>query len=136
MSQIRFLLRAILTMTAVCAIASSCEKVTFKEPPAPPPLDTTKYISFSNEIVPIFQAENCTSCHNAGFQTPDFTADQYNALVVNGDITPADSMAYKANPDASKFYHWLTTNDEHIPRTNASEKALIRLWVSQGARNN
>ena len=128
MSGLKMFIRIIFTIAVICVIASSCEKVIFLPPP---PLDTTKYISFDTIIKPIFSKQGCINCHYTGRQDPDLSVDQYNSLVPKY-IKLSDSL----NPEASEFYQWITTNSDHIPRTTTAEKASIKLWISQGVRNN
>jgi hypothetical protein len=128
MSGLKMFIRIIFTIAVICALASSCEKVIFLPPP---PLDTTKYISFDTIIKPIFSKQGCINCHYTGRQDPDLSVDPYNALVPKY-IKLSDSL----NAEASEFYQWITTNSDHIPRTTTTEKASIKLWISQGVRNN
>ena len=128
MSGLKLIIRITFAVAVICMIASSCEKVTFAPPP---PLDTTKYISFDTIIKPIFSKEGCINCHYTGNQAPDFSIDPYNTLVPQY-IQLSDS----ANPAGSHFYNWITTNSDHILRTTNADKANIFLWIKQGVRKN
>jgi hypothetical protein len=128
MSGLKMFIRLFFTIAAICAIASSCEKVIFPPPPGP---DTTKLISFDTIIKPIFSSDGCLACHSSAANPPNLKTNPYNALVPQY-ILPGDS----ANPESSVFYNWITTNNDHIPRTSATDKANIKLWISQGVRNN
>jgi hypothetical protein len=128
MSGLKMFIRIIFTIAVICAIASSCEKITFLPPPPP---DTTKYLSFDTIIKPIFTKDGCIICHG-GTQDPNLKNDPYDALISGGFLKRSDSL----DPQASIFYNWITTNSDHIPRTSTSDKANILLWIKQGVRNN
>jgi hypothetical protein len=128
MSGLKMFIRLFFTIAAICAIASSCEKVIFPPPPGP---DTTKLISFDTIIKPIFSSDGCLTCHSSAANPPKLSVDPYHALVPRY-IQLSDSL----NPESSEFYNWMTTNNDHIPRTTITDKANIKLWISQGVRNN
>jgi hypothetical protein len=128
MSGLKMCIRLIFSIAAICAIASSCERVIYPLPPGP---DTTKYISFDTIIKPIFSNDGCLTCHSSAANPPKLSTDPYNALVP-AYIQLSDSI----NPESSLFYNWITTNSDHIPRTSAADKANIKLWISQGVRHN
>ena len=125
---LKLLIRIVFTIATICLIATSCEKVIFLPPP---PLDTTKYISFDTIIKPIFSKQGCINCHYTGRQDPDLSVDPYNSLIPKY-LKLSDSL----KPAASEFYQWITTNSDHIPRTSILDKENILLWISQGVRNN
>ena len=126
MSTIKLFICLLIAGFAVIMLTPSCEKYTFKEEGIS--VDTITIISFSQDIVPVFK--NCTSCHN-GAQNPNLKDNPYNSLVPN-----YVSVADTSNPTASTFYHWITTDDAHIPRTTTPQKSLIWNWIKQGVKNN
>jgi len=119
----------------ICIVAgmfyfSSCEKYTFRVETLPPVdtsgTDTTDYVSYSNEVQPIFNAK-CISCHK-GTRPPDLRADNsYKSLTDGGYVNPpaADSKLYK-----------MITSSSHSSMTTQADKNTIYLWIAQGAKNN
>ena len=98
------------------------------EEPLDPTDPDTPDISFSSEIVPIFEAK-CTACHSTGNQMPDLTSgNAFNSINSSRYVNttdPASSLIYtKASPDG-----------DHIKYTEA-EAALVLTWITQGAQNN
>ena len=109
---------------------SSCEKYTFRVEKLPPDdtttTDSTKFVSFSKSVQPIFDA-NCIGCHK-GSRNPDLRAENsYNSLTNGGYVNPpaAESKLYKQITSAS-----------HSSLTKPPEKDTIYLWIAQGAKNN
>jgi hypothetical protein len=83
-------------------------------------------ISFHNDVQIIFDAHNCTDCHNTN-RNPDLREEfAFNSLV------PAYVTPYK--PDQSALYTFLfedrhrDLNDEHL--------VIIKAWINQGANDN
>ncbi len=119
----------------ICIVAgvfyfSSCEKYTFRVETLPPVdtggTDTTNYVSFSDEVQPVFTAK-CISCHK-GTRPPDLRAENsYKALTDGGFVSSpaADSKLYKKIISSS-----------HSSMTSQAEKNIIYLWIAQGAKNN
>jgi len=98
-----------------------------------PPIDGGTEISFSTQILPIFNSgNNCTSCHKPGRTSPDLTAanaySQINQSKYINTANPAESLIYKVpSPNGTTHRHKTYT---------ASEAALILAWIQQGAKNN
>jgi len=103
---------------------SGC-KYDFILPEEVPPIDTTKPISFSKQIVPVF-TEKCISCHDK--QTPKLTS-----AVVYTQIFP--NYVNTASPENSKIYS-LPVSGKHYAKFSDSEAALVLAWIKQGASNN
>jgi hypothetical protein len=87
-------------------------------------------ISFSSDIVPIFESK-CTACHTTGKQRPDLSAaNAYSSLNSTRYLNSSDaelSFIYtKPNPDASGTHQ----------KYSAGEAALVLGWIQQGAKNN
>ena len=96
--------------------------------------DSTTVVSFSADIIPIFNnGNNCTTtaCHVTGKQAPDLTPDKaFNALNSSRyiDATPNQSKIYLyAHPD---------TNTHTRKKYNSVQAAKILKWIEQGAKNN
>ncbi len=98
-------------------------------------------VSFVNDVQPVFD-QNCTSCHpNSG--NLDLTAgNSYNQLV------NVDASGYSAkrvvpgDPEHSVLYKKIDGSGAYgsnMPLGNslsASQIALIKQWIEEGARNN
>lgn len=88
-----------------------------------------QYVSFSNDLQPIFTA-NCalSGCHVAGSQMPYLTPDaSYNQLL--------GGFVNKIVPTQSEIYIQINGNMEvHIP--NAADRQKIYDWIRNGAPNN
>ncbi len=122
-----FLLFALVTM-----LATSCT-YKFVEPEVedlPNPTDT---ISFSADVLPIFNTGNyCTSCHKAGATSPDLTtANAYNQITTLGLISTADaaqSPIYYEPAPISSGHNW--------KKYTEAQAQTVLLWITQGANNN
>ena len=92
----------------------------------------TGNVSFATQVLPIFTAENCTSCHMpGGAASPDYTAaNAYNSIVPNlvNLSTPNQSIIYN--------YPGPTTSTHTWKKLTAAEDAIILQWITQGAQNN
>ena len=125
----------------VCAVSlgfillciSSCYSDVFEpEPIIIEPVDT---ISFSQEIVPLFESGcNLSICHATGGAFPDLTrANAYNSLINNGFVDTDD-------PTMSELYLWLIGDGgRDIMPPQGRDEELIELvlgWMQQGALNN
>lgn len=88
-------------------------------------------VSFSEDIFPILNNNNCITCHKSGSQNPYFTQDAAYKSIVPALI---DSL----QPDESKFYVYPNPGSlEHrFKKYSQSEAALILIWIQQGAKNN
>ena len=83
-------------------------------------------IYFSQDIIPIFTANNCVECHPS-LRQPDFRpGNEYNSLVP-AFVTPG-------NPNDSRLYEMLKVNNHRGLSTN--ELNLIEKWIKDGAENN
>lgn len=99
----------------------------------PPPPDQ---VSFSNDIIPIFnQSCNTSGCHRGGSAdfAPDLTAaNAYNALGEGGFI---DTIT----PENSLLYRWMN-GQEGVPMppdgVNSFYNATVLKWMEQGALDN
>jgi len=120
-------------VTIMVLAISGCYKTTtiVKDPGS----DITTALSFSTDIIPIFQ-KNCalSGCHASGGHTPDLTtANAYSSLVSGGFITAND-------PVNSVIMLWLTGKKSPVmplgSGPNPDINAKVYAWISQGAKNN
>jgi len=100
-------------------------KYDFILPEDVPQIDTSKPISFSTQIAPIF-AEKCNSCHNN--QAPKLTAD-----VAHAQLVPA--YVNTGTPASSKIYT-VPLSGTHYAKYSATEAALVLAWLKEGALKN
>lgn len=83
-------------------------------------------VSFEQDIIPIFVANNCVECHPS-LRQPDFRpGNEYTSLV------PA--FVTEGNPADSRLYEML--NDNNHRSLTTTELNLIEKWIEQGAENN
>ena len=112
---------------------SSCYSDIFE--PEPIVIDPVDTISFSTQIVPLFESGcNLSICHATGGAFPDLTpANAYNSLIDNGFVDTND-------PTKSELYFWLIGDEgRDIMPPQGRDEELIELvlgWMSQGALNN
>lgn len=127
------IIKILFMLIVVALLFSNCE-YSFIVPVEVPPVDpgdTTK-VSFSEEIIPIFNDGNyCTSCH-AGNQAPDLRPEHaYTSIntprYINRE-TPEESLIYK--------YPLKETDTHPYKDYNAAQAATILRWIEQGAMNN
>lgn len=120
-------------VTIMVLAISGCYKTTtiVKDPGS----DITTALSFSTDIIPIFQ-KNCalSGCHASGGHTPDLTtANAYSSLVSGGFITAND-------PVNSVIMLWLTGKKSPVmplgSGPNPDINAKVYAWINQGAKNN
>jgi hypothetical protein len=99
----------------------------------PEPINPGMQVSFSNDILPIFNNNNkCTGCHKPGGEMPDYTPpNAYNSIMENNVVnttTPASSSLYTV-PDP-------TTSGHTWQKYTSNEAQMVLLWIEQGALNN
>lgn len=96
-------------------------------------VDPTIPVSFSTDIMPIFNSNNCNvaGCHSVGFSILDLSAaNAYNDLF-------AKNLIDKTVPASSKLYLKLSeTGSTHAGRSTPTQQATILTWIEQGAKNN
>ena len=114
---------------AIIVFATSYQYKFIVEPVVPPP-DPTDTISFSQQIVPVFDEQGCTGCHNTGGQQPDLTPDNaYNSITNMGLVNTGD-------PVASKIYYYPLPDGSHFAKYTSAQAALVLQWIEQGALDN
>ena len=114
-------------------LMSSCQYDTLVKPIIPPP-NPSETISFSKDILPIFNDNsNCTSCHYTGGQFPDLTyRHAYSSITDLG-------LVDLSNPKSSIIYQVpnLENNSSHTWKKYTDVQAQYVLqWIKQGALNN
>lgn len=103
------------------------------------PITGYSQVDFSREIQPLF-AEHCTACHG-----PDKQKNGLTLATERGSLAKLKSGAHAVvpgRPNESEIIYRLTTedNDEIMPPDdhgkplNSSQIALIRQWISEGAK--
>ncbi len=120
-------------MAVLWLAISGCYKTTtiVKNPGS----DITTVMSFSKDIIPIFNKSCALSgCHVPGAKTPDLSqANAFNSLK-NGNYFKAK------DPDNSELILWLTGKKTPVmPLGNGPDQAInakIYAWINQGAQNN
>jgi len=109
----------------------SCEYEWIEQEP-PDPNDTTpKVVSFSAEIIPIFERGcNASVCHASGGVSPDLTpANAYQSLFDENQID-------LTTPENSTLYKKMATGGSMNKYTEFGEPQLVLKWIQQGALNN
>ncbi|NLN95025.1 MAG: hypothetical protein GX128_02505 [Bacteroidales bacterium] len=93
--------------------------------------DPNKEYSFKDDILPIFEAKSCTSCHRSGSTYPDLTpTNAYNSIVPN--------LVNLSNPESSKIYSYPhpATTTHGFQKYSTAQANIILEWIKQGAINN
>lgn len=89
-------------------------------------IDPEEEISFSNDILPIFEANDCAQCHNPAQQEPDLTpANAYNSLVPDY-VNPG-------NANSSSLFTTLNNGHRDLDATSLE---YIKEWINRGANPN
>ncbi len=96
--------------------------------------EITRQVSFSNDVVPIFNKScNISGCHSPGGKTPDLSiVNAYTSLSNGGYVNTSD-------PQSSILYLWMTgkkATPMPIGGINKDYNALVLAWIKQGAQNN
>lgn len=94
----------------------------------------TKTVSFSKDIIPIFNKScNTSGCHSSGGQAPNLTeTNALNALTVGNYFS-------KSAPESSIIYQKMTGKrgtPMPVSGVNKEYAALVLAWIKQGANNN
>jgi hypothetical protein len=129
------ILKNLLVLTGILVMViyfSSCEQYTYLVESELPPVDTTgndstKFVSFSNSIQPIF-TDKCIGCHKPP-KIPDLREGYSHAsLTTNGLVElPAET---------SVLYKTITELSSHKSMCTKAEKDSVYVWISQGALDN
>ncbi len=130
------ILKFILAVIVVALLFGGC-KYDFIVPEKIPVIDPddpdAEQISFSEDILPIFNDNNnCTSCHKTGGQIPDLTsANAYSSLNTTRYLN-------SSSPEESRIYSVPapTTSTHTHKKYSAAQAALVLAWIQQGVENN
>jgi hypothetical protein len=99
----------------------------------PPIIDVGENVSFSADIIPIFNAAcNTSGCHN-GAVPPDLSPGKAHAALINGNYINTSS------PEESELYLWMRgKRSMPMPLTgpDPTYNATVLAWIKQGALNN
>ena len=114
-------------LTTGMVLIYSCQYEEIVQPDVPH-LDTSLTIHFTDTIVPIFDQAGCLNCHGGNI-SPDLRPSQaYDAIV--------PQLVDLNDPDASKIYWVPAPASDHAQKYSASQAALVRAWIVQGAKDN
>ena len=122
----KFTLFSLLTLLVVSFVA--CEH----DPPTP--ISELREVCFETEVLPIFQTQCAISgCHNSITKERGYILDTYENILKKG-VEPNQSSN-------SLLYEVMSNKIGGImppsgPPVNADQRALIRAWIDQGAKNN
>jgi hypothetical protein len=120
----------IVAMTVVLLWGTGC----YYDVTVPVIKEETKEISFSGDLIPIFNAScNTSGCHNAGGTPPVLTASEAYDNLINGGYIDLSA------PESSELYRWLTGKESTpMPLTGPDPdiNAKVLAWIKQGASNN
>ena len=121
----------IIMLVSIGVLLNSCYYDTYPEyiNEDPGGGDIPDVVSYANDIQPLW--DRCTSCHKGGFPEPDLTAgNSYSSLV--------PEYVNAGNAETSDLYNYLPGNGHHDVgfTMTASQIALIKAWIDQGAANN
>jgi len=98
-----------------------------------PPDTLPQNVSFSNDVIPIFNA-NCVSCHNDGGTSPNLRADK-----AYGELTNGTELVKPGDPEGSELYHRIMGQGSMMPPGGMMAKNnndVIYVWIKEGALNN
>ena len=101
----------------------------------PPVIDTTIQVSFSEEIIPLFNKScNFSGCHNTGGTSPDLSKDNAYATLQDGAYIDTET------PGDSELVQWLLGNGgRRVMPINGKDDEIISkvlTWITQGAKDN
>jgi hypothetical protein len=103
-------------------------------PPAPPP---GAAVSFSHDVLPIFNRYGCTGCHGGsgnllvGTVSQLLTGGVHGAAIVAGQAD--NSILIKKLSDAPPFGSRMPQGGPFLPDSTVT---VLRNWINQGALNN
>lgn len=96
--------------------------------------EITRTVSFSNDIIPIFNNScNSSGCHNTGGISPDLSGTNAFTMITTGGYLNVSSA------ESSELYLWMAGKKGTpmpVSGINKDYNALILAWIKQGANNN
>ena len=118
----------ILSLLLVASLLPSCE-YEFIEPE---PVFIPEVITFTDNILPIFEAKcSISGCHVAGFSILDLSQDNAYTELFRKQLIDTD------DPEASNLYQKLSApGSTHADRSTTTDQATILAWINKGAKNN
>ena len=121
-------LKSLFFIATIVFFATSCEYKMIEE--IKPDIPDGEDVSFSEKIEPLFG--DCAGCHSGGISL-DLSTNIYTNLTAGSN----ENGAYinTDEPEQSELVVKLS-EDGHSSYLTATEKALIELWIEQGAQNN
>lgn len=124
------IIRILIVSGVIIAGAISCKY----DDILPPEPDPGIQVSFSEDIVPIFNAScNQSGCHNGAGHQPDLRSFSAYESLWGGNYI--DTIL----PSQSQLYQWMSgTKGLPMPveGSNATYNAAVLQWIEQGALNN
>jgi hypothetical protein len=95
------------------------------------PIDPDQPVSFSGQIVPIFEAKcNAGVCHGDGGKDPILTANKaFDSLISGGFV---DTTA----PENSGIYISMASGGSMSNYCTKADADLVLIWLQQGAQDN
>ena len=124
-----------LFMGVAATFIYSCKKSTTQTTTTPPAQQLPAVVSFSTNIVPVFNAScNSSGCHSATAPAAGLNltpASAYSSLM-------AKNETYTVNPTASNLYIEIANGE--MPKggspLSSYNQQLVLKWIQQGALNN
>ena len=104
---------------------SSCEQVVYPPPELP---DTGDTISYKLAIQPIWDGK-CMDCHSI-----DGGREPYLDMEVSYDELISGGYVDTSNVESSQILKKL--NGTHKSKVTDTDRLIISMWISQGAKNN
>jgi mono/diheme cytochrome c family protein len=91
-------------------------------------------VSFSRQVLPIFQA-SCAECHGGETKEVELALTTYAEVMTGSEYGP---VVEAGNPGESILLDMVAAGEmpQDAPPLDEDEIALIRAWIQQGAQNN
>lgn len=114
-------------LIAISLFLNSCYYDVFPEETTDNPIEPTEDVSYATDITPILA--NCVGCHTSS-STLNLTDNTYTNLLKN--------VVVSGDSDQSKLYTYFSEGGHSVNgyTLNATDIALIKDWIDQGALNN
>jgi hypothetical protein len=119
-----------LLLLIIPVFLTGCSKDYFEAPR----LDLNDTVSFSQTLIPMFEASCISSgCHNTGGVAPDLTSENaYSSLILY-------NLVDTASPEQSVLYVRMNATINPMPpdgKLSDLEIARVLAWITQGANDN